>query len=98
MFTQLFPFSCQVMIFFSEPEIEVDRVSIINECIHGGNQPVPETEGLIYCYYDDDNDDDDDDDDDNGWRPPHGGEQAQRDSAFKLVGIYLTEIQNWGRL
>ena len=32
-----------------------------------------------------------------GWRPPRGGERAQRDSAPTLMGIHLAEIQNWGR-
>ena len=32
-----------------------------------------------------------------GWRPPCGGERAQRDSALKLIAIHLAEIQNWGK-
>ena len=32
-----------------------------------------------------------------GWRPPRGGERAQRDSALKLIAIHLVEFQNWGR-
>ena len=32
-----------------------------------------------------------------GWRPPRGGERAQRDSALNLIAIHLAEIQNWGR-
>ena len=46
---------------------------------------------------DDDNDGDDDDDNDDGWRPPRGGERAQRDTAPKLIVIEFAEIQNWGR-
>ena len=49
-------------------------------------------------------DDDDDDDDEmmmmmlaHGWRPPCGGERAQRDTAPKLIVIDFAEIQNWGR-
>ena len=31
------------------------------------------------------------------WRPPRGGERAQRDTAPKLIVIDFVEIQNWGR-
>ena len=32
-----------------------------------------------------------------GWRPPRGGERAQRDTAPKAIVIDFAEIQNWGR-
>ena len=32
-----------------------------------------------------------------GWRPPRGGEQAQRDTAPKMIVIDFAEIQNRGR-
>ena len=32
-----------------------------------------------------------------GWRPPCGGERAQRDTAPKVIVIDFAEIQNWGR-
>ena len=31
-----------------------------------------------------------------GWRPPRGGERAQRDTAPKLIVIDFAAIQNWG--
>ena len=31
-----------------------------------------------------------------GWRPPRGGERAQRDTAPKLIVIHFAKIQNWG--
>ena len=50
---------------------------------------------------DDVGDDDDNDDDDgelaHGWRPPRGGERAQRDTAPKVIVAVFAEIQNWGR-
>ena len=32
-----------------------------------------------------------------GWRPPRGGERAQRYTTPKLIVIDFAEIQNWGR-
>ena len=29
-----------------------------------------------------------------GWRPPHGGEQAQRDNCLQLIVIFVAEFQN----
>ena len=49
---------------------------------------------LAFDFDDDDGDDrnDDDDDDGSGWRPPCGGEWAQRDTVVKLKVIHFTEI------
>ena len=55
----------------------------------------------IMIIIDDVGDDDDNDDDDgelaHGWRPPRGGERAQRDTAPKVIVAVFAEIQNWGR-
>ena len=32
-----------------------------------------------------------------GWRPPRGGERAQRDAVPKVIVIDFAEIQIWGR-